>query len=106
MIIINENLFGDNNTLEWNSNSKIGLKISDNFNLESDIYFTSYKTEEDISSVDIEEAENYFDQFLIKSEVRGIVDLGIRNKLIFGIGYIDESLSRNDFFKNKERKTY
>ena len=97
---INENLFGDNNTLEWNSNSKIGLKISDNFNLESDIYFTSYNTEEDISSVDIEEAENYFDQFLIKSEVRGIVDLGIRNKLILGIGYIDESLSRNDFFKN------
>ncbi len=97
---INENLFGDNNTLEWNSNSKIGLKISDNFNLESDIYFTSYNAEEDISSGDIIQEESYFDQFLIKSEVRGIADLGIQNKLILGLGYTDESLSRNNFYKN------
>ena len=101
---INENYFGDNNTLEWNSNSKIGLKISENFNLESDIYFTSYNSEENISSAKIEE-ENYFDQFLIKSEVRGITDFRSRDKLIIGLGYIDESLRRNDFYKNKIKQS-
>ena len=34
---VNENLFGDNNISEWSSNSKLGLKITDNFNIESDI---------------------------------------------------------------------
>ena len=97
---VNENLFGDNNTSEWSSNSKLGLKITDNFNIESDIYFTSYNAEEDISSGGIEEEESYFDQFLIKSEVRGIVDFGIQNKFILGLGYLDESLSRNNFYKN------
>ena len=82
-----------------NSNSKIGYSISDNLNIESEIYLTSYNSQENFSSVNLDQEESYFDQFLFKSEIRGIKDIRNRDKLILGIGFIDESLTRNNFYK-------
>ena len=98
---IDENYFGNNNILEWNSNSKINYKISDSFNIESDIYLTSYNSQEKISSNSMDQEEGFFDQFLLKTEVRTIIDLWNRDKLTLGLGFYDESLSRNNFYKNK-----
>ena len=98
---IDENYFGNNNILEWNSNSRINYKISDSFNIESDIYLTSYNSQEKISSNSMDQEEDFFDQFLLKTEVRTIIDLWIRDKLTLGLGFYDESLSRNNFYKNK-----
>ena len=98
---IDENYFGNNNILEWNSNSRINYKISDSFNIESDIYLTSYNSQEKISSNSMDQEEGFFDQFLLKTEVRAIIDLWNRDKLTLGLGFYDESLSRNNFYKNK-----
>ena len=98
---IDENYFGNNNILEWNSNSRINYKISDSFNIESDIYLTSYNSQEKISSNSTDQEEGFFDQFLLKTEVRTIIDLWNRDKLTLGLGFYDESLSRNNFYKNK-----
>ena len=98
---IDENYFGNNNILEWNSNSRINYKISDSFNIESDIYLTSYNSQEKISSNNMDQEEGFFDQFLLKTEVRTIIDLWNRDKLTLGLGFYDESLSRNNFYKNK-----
>ncbi len=98
---IDENYFGENDVKEWNSNSKIGYSISDNFNIESEIYLTSFNSVENISSVNPYQEESYFDQFLFKSEIRSIIDIRNRDKLTLGIGFIDESLRRNNFYKNK-----
>ena len=98
---IDENYFGNNNILEWNSNSRINYKISDSFNIESDIYLTSYNSQEKISSNSMNQEEGFFDQFLLKTEVRTIIDLWNRDKLTLGLGFYDESLSRNNFYKNK-----
>ncbi|MEC7879949.1 MAG: TonB-dependent receptor [Bacteroidota bacterium] len=98
---IDENYFGNNNILEWNSNSRINYKISDSFNIESDIYLTSYNSQEKISSNSMDQEEGFFDQFLLKTEVRTIIDLWNRDKLTLGLGFYDESLSRNNFYKNK-----
>ena len=98
---IDENYFGNNNILEWNSNSRINYKISDSFNIESDIYLTSYNSQEKISSNSMDQEEGFFDQFLVKTEVRTIIDLWNRDKLTLGLGFYDESLSRNNFYKNK-----
>tara|TARA_B100000963_G_scaffold5882_1_gene4571 strand:- start:2365 stop:4452 length:2088 start_codon:yes stop_codon:yes gene_type:complete len=96
---IDNNYFGKNYVKEWNSNSKLGYSISDILNIESEIYLTSYNSNENISSVNPDQEESYYDQFLFKSEIRGIVDMKQRDKLILGIGFIDESLRRNNFYK-------
>lgn len=96
---IDNNYFGKNYVKEWNSNSKLGYSISDILNIESEIYLTSYNSNENISSVNPDQEESYYDQFLFKSEIRGIVDMRKRDKLILGIGFIDESLRRNNFYK-------
>ena len=98
---IDENYFGENDVKEWSSNSKVGYSISDNFNIESEIYLTSFNSAENISSVNPNQEESYFDQFLFKSEIRSIIDIRNRDKLTLGIGFIDESLRRNNFYKNK-----
>ena len=98
---IDENYFGENDVKEWSSNSKVGYSISDNFNIESEIYLTSFNSVENISSVNPYQEESYFDQFLFKSEIRSIIDIRNRDKLTLGIGFIDESLRRNNFYKNK-----
>tara|TARA_B100000214_G_scaffold334504_1_gene277248 strand:+ start:2481 stop:4595 length:2115 start_codon:yes stop_codon:yes gene_type:complete len=98
---IDKNYFGENDVKEWNSNSKIGYSISDNLNIESEIYLTSFNSEENISSINPNQEESYFDQFLFKSEIRSVIDIRNRDKLTLGIGFIDESLRRNNFYKNK-----
>ena len=98
---VDESYFGENDIIEWNSNSKIGYSITDNLNIESEIYLTSFNSEENISSINPNQEESYFDQFLFKSEIRSIIDIKNRDKLTLGIGFIDESLRRNNFYKNK-----
>ena len=63
-----------------------------------DNYFTNYKNDEELKSNNFNYEESFFDQSLYKAELRSIIDINEENKLIFGIGYNNESLSRNNFF--------
>lgn len=95
---LNDNIYGDNITNEFSLNTSIKYSSNDKLMVIIDNYFTNYKNDEELKSNNFNYEESFFDQSLYKAELRSIFDINEENKLIFGIGYSNESLSRNNFF--------
>ena len=98
---LNESIYGNNIINESNFNTSVSLKKFDRLSFVLDNYFTRYKSEENFSSLSSNTPESFFDQSLFKSELRSIFEINKKNKLIIGFGITDESLKRNNFYKNK-----
>ena len=98
---LNESIYGNNIINESNFNTSFSLNKFDRLSFVLDNYFTRYKSEENFSSLSINTPESFFDQSLFKSELRSIFEINKKNKLIIGFGITNESLKRNNFYKNK-----
>ena len=98
---ISESVYGNNIITESNINTSISYKLNDKLSFVLDNYLTKYKSDENFSSLTTNTQESFFDQSLFKSELRSIFEINKKNKLIIGIGLTDESLRRNNFYKNK-----
>ena len=98
---ISESVYGNNIINESNINTSISYRLNDKLSFVLDNYLTKYKSDENFSSLTTNTQESFFDQSLFKSELRSIFEINKKNKLIIGIGLTDESLRRNNFYKNK-----
>ena len=98
---LNENTYGDNTINEFSINTSVKYVNNDQLKIIMDNYYTSYNNDEKLKSNNFDYEESFFDQSLYKTELRSIFDINKKNKLIFGIGFSNELLSRNNFFENQ-----
>ena len=103
MLILNEEDFeGETQENDMNIHLKLDQRVSKNFDIDYELYFTSYNAEELIQSVLSENIlnDNFFDQKLLRPEIRGNLKLKSKSNFSGGIGYQYEELSRTFFDDN------
>ncbi len=96
--IASSNLTGESDLSEWNSHLKLSRKHSSSWTSYFEFYATEYKAEEFLNENDgAKFSENYFNQVLLRSEIRSSYSPNSNNSLYAGIGFNHETLDRTDF---------
>ena len=102
-LILNEEDFeGETQENDMNIHLKFDQKVSKKFNIDYELYFTSYNADELIQSLLTENIlnDNFFNQKLLRPEIRGNLKLKSKSNFSGGIGYQYEELSRTFFDDN------
>ena len=95
--IASSTLSGKTNIAENNFNLKINHKIK-KFNTDLEIYFNSFYGDEFLDDQNGNRfSESFYDQILIKPEIKSIYEISNKNNIIVGIGNRHESLDRTYF---------
>ena len=82
---------------EWNAYARVDHKWSERYRTEYEMYTTNYQTHSyQDNCVDDNRSTDFYNQWLIRPEVRSILQLG-NGTLTSGTGYIHESLERTSF---------
>ena len=90
-------LSGKTNITENNINLKMNHKTK-KFNTDLEIYFNSFYGDEFLDDQNgIRFSESFYDQTLIKPEIKSIYEISDKNNIIVGIGNRHESLDRTYF---------
>ena len=103
MLILNEEDFeGETQENDMNIHLKFDQNVSKKFNIDYELYFTSYNADELIQSLLTENIlnDNFFNQKLLRPEIRGNLKLKSKSNFSGGIGYQYEELSRTFFDDN------
>ncbi len=103
MLILNEEDFeGETQENDMNIHLKFDQNVSKKFNIDYELYFTSYNADELIQSLLTENIlnDNFFNQRLLRPEIRGNLKLKSKSNFSGGIGYQFEELSRTFFDDN------
>lgn len=96
--VASSNLIGESDLSEWNSHLKISHVHSSSWTSYFEFYATQYKAEEFLNENNgARFSENYFNQVLIRPEIRSSYSLNSKNSLYAGIGFNHETLDRTDF---------
>ena len=98
---LDKNSYGRNVINESSINSSINFQNNESHKLVFENYYTNYKNDEEFDLNQNLIEESFFDQSLIKSELRSIFKNDKKNTLTLGIGFNNESLKRNNFYKDK-----
>ena len=98
---LDENSYGRNIINESSINSSINFQNNESHKLVFENYYTNYKNDEEFDLNQNLTEESFFDQSLFKSELRSIFKNDKKNTLTLGIGFYNESLKRNNFYKDK-----
>ena len=102
-LVFNEEDFeGETQENDMNIHLKFDQSVSKNFEIDYELYFTSYNANELIQSVLSENIlnDNFFNQKLLRPEIRGNLKLKSKSNFSGGIGYQYEELSRTFFDDN------
>ena len=101
--IASENLKGESDIKEWNTHLKLNHTYNEKWKSYFEFYMTSYKAEDYLNNTDNSRfSDSYFDQLLIRPEIRASYKLNNSNSFIGGLGWSHETLKRTDFLKNPE----
>ena len=98
---LDKNSYGRNVINESSINSSINFQNNESHKLVFENYYTNYKNDEEFDFNQNLIEESFFDQSLFKSELRSIFKNDNKNTLTLGIGFNNESLKRNNFYKDK-----
>lgn len=91
-------LKGESDINEWNAHTKLSHKYSDKWSSYFEFYATRYKAEEFLDNEDGSRfSDAYYNQLLIRPEVRATYTPKKGNTFIGGIGFNHETLDRTDF---------
>ena len=91
------NLSGETYTAEDNINFTISHK-SDKFNTDFEIYFTSYFGDEFLDDeLGNRFSESFYDQILLKPEIKTVYKIDNQKEFVFGLGNEYETLNRTYF---------
>ncbi|SHE94443.1 outer membrane receptor for ferrienterochelin and colicins [Psychroflexus salarius] len=90
---------GDTQQNEWNLHTKLDHELSSDFEATYELYYTSYKVEESVfnSTLNSLSSANFFNQQLLRPEVRTNLRFNEKGILTTGLGYQYESLDRTFF---------
>jgi outer membrane receptor for ferrienterochelin and colicins len=96
--VASETLQGESDINEWNAHLKVDYTHNDQWNSQSEFYITRYKTEEFLEDEDGERfSDNFYNQLLIRPEIRIGYSPNENNDFIGGIGLNYETLERTSF---------
>ena len=97
------NLIGETFTAEDNINLIINHK-SEKFKTDFEIYYTSYFGDEFLNDDQGNRfSESFYDQILVKPEIKTVYKFDMQKEFVFGMGYKYETLSRT-FFDSKPKQ--
>ncbi len=97
--VFDENLLlGSGKINEWNSTLKLEHKISKNWDIYGELYATEYQTKSRTNDVDGSIfSQDYFNQILVRPEIRTHFQPNKKHSVIFGSGFTYETLDRTYF---------
>ena len=98
---LDKNSYGRNVINESSINSSINFQNNESHKLVFENYYTNYNNDEEFDLNQNLIQESFFNQSLIKSELRSIFKNDKKNTLTLGLGFYNESLKRNNFYKDK-----
>jgi len=90
---------GDTQQDEWNLHTQLDHELSSDFEATYELYYTHYKIEETVfnSTLNSLSSNNFFNQKLLRPEVRTNLTFNEKGTLTTGLGYQYESLDRTFF---------
>jgi len=98
-----EDLKGESAINEWNTHLKLSHKYNEKWNSYFEFYATRYKADEFLDNNDgTRFSDDFFNQFLIRPEIRTTFNPNKKNSFIGGIGFNHETLDRTDFTTKPE----
>lgn len=94
-----EDLAGKNRINEWNAHLKFNEKFNEKWNGYLDFYTTRYKTDSYLNYTEDDSyySDSFFDQIMLRPEVRIAFEPSKNHSFIAGVGWTHESLDRTDF---------
>ncbi len=97
-------LSGDAKLREWNTHFKLDHQFNSKWKSYLEFYATRYKAESDLFELNSGALfdESYFNQFLLRPELRTTYEANENHSFIGGIGWTNESLERTSFSTNPE----
>lgn len=96
-------LNGESNINEWNTHLKLGHTYSKKWHSYFEFYATRYKANEYLNNPDESRfSDSYFNQFLLRPEIRATFNASKKSAFIGGLGWNHETLKRTDFSTNPE----
>ena len=99
--VASEDLKGESDINEWNIHAKLSHKYNKKWRSYFEFYATQYKAEEYLNaSNNTHYSDAYFNQLLIRPEIRGTYHANEKNTFIGGLGWNYETLKRTDFSTN------
>tara|TARA_B110000263_G_scaffold237615_1_gene238054 strand:- start:1782 stop:3869 length:2088 start_codon:yes stop_codon:yes gene_type:complete len=96
--VASKSLAGKSEINEWNNLFKINHFFNKKFESTFEFYITKYQAEEYLNDLNGNLfSKNYFDQALLKSELRSAFSINKKHAVIGGIGLTSEQIDRMDF---------
>lgn len=96
--VASEDLKGESDINEWNTHLKLSHKYSNKWRSYFEFYATRYKAEEYLNNPDNSNySDGYFNQLLVRPEIRGTYNITDKSTFIGGLGWNHEALKRTDF---------
>jgi outer membrane receptor for ferrienterochelin and colicins len=96
--IASSSLKGESDINEWKTHLKLSHTYSEKWSSYFEFYVTKYRAKDFLNEDDGSRFSNsYYDQLLIKPEIRATYNLNESNNFIGGIGFNHETLDRTDF---------
>lgn len=96
-------LQGEGNLTEWNTHLKLEHKFSKKWRVYGEFYATQYETKEELNNPDGSLFSGaYFDQLMIRPEMRAFYTLNKNNSFVVGAGLTHETLDRTYFSEEPE----
>ncbi len=96
--VASESLKGETNINEWNTHLQLNHEYSNKWSSYFEFYATRYKADEFLDDSDGSRfSDNFFNQLMIRPEIRAIYDPKEKSTFIGGLGFNYETLERTDF---------
>ncbi len=91
-------LSGESTINEWNTHIKLEHKYNSKWSSYFEFYTSTYTAEEYLNNLDNSLfSQSYFNQFLVRPEIRGTYNPNEKHTFIGGVGMNHETLDRADF---------
>jgi len=101
--IASATLKGESEIKEWNTHIKLRHKYSEKWSSYFEFYTTRYKTNSFLDNINGTRIEaNFFNQLLVRPEIRATYNPNEKTSFIGGIGFNHETLDRTDFIAKPE----
>ena len=93
-----EILSGESTINEWDSHFFATQEFNTKLSSTLEFYASTYRTEAFLNDLDgVQEEYSYYDQSLLRPELRSVYTLNSKYQFIVGLGYTYETLARTDF---------
>lgn len=100
-VVATETLKGESDVKEWNTHLQLKHTLNKKWSSYLEFYASRYKAEEYLNENNgLSFSDSFFNQLMIRPELRVTYNQNKKNNFISGIGFTHETLKRADFIKD------